>query len=94
MIFEWDEDKEIANFAKHKVNFEEAKTLFNDPLLLTFPDTAHSEDEIRFITIGISANGSVLVLIHAERGNKIRIISCRKATKNERRFYEQKNIIK
>jgi uncharacterized DUF497 family protein len=94
MIFEWDEDKEIANTTKHKIDFEEAKTLFNDPLLLTFPDADHSEDEMRFINIGLSTKGRVLVLIHTERGNSTRIISCRKATKNERRFYEQTSFIK
>lgn len=94
MIFEWDEDKAITNITKHKVAFEEAKTLFNDPSLLTFPDVDHSEDEMRFINIGISARGRMLVLIHAERGKKIRIISSRKATKDERRFYEQKSFIK
>ena len=87
--FEWDEVKAKGNFKKHKVSFEEGKTIFNDPFLFTFPDNEHSIDEERFINIGLSANGRVLVLTHTERQDKIRIISCRKATAHERRFYEE-----
>lgn len=89
--FEWDETKAKANFKKHKVNFEEGKTIFNDPFLFTFPDDKHSANEERYINIGISANGRILILTHTERQGKIRIINCRKATTRERRFYEEGN---
>lgn len=89
LTFEWDEVKAIASFKKHKVSFEEGKTIFNDPCLYTFPDNEHSADEGRYINIGLSVHGRVLILIHTERRDKIRIISCRKATMRERRFYEK-----
>lgn len=89
LTFEWDEEKAKANLRKHKVGFEEGKTVFNDPFLLTFPDPEHSESEEHYINIGTSANGRVLVIIHTERGENSRLISCRKATANERRIYEQ-----
>ena len=89
LTFEWDEVKAKTNFKKHKVSFEEGKTIFNDPLLFTFPDDVHSSTEERFINIGLSANGLILVFTHTERQDKIRIISCRKATARERKFYEE-----
>jgi uncharacterized protein len=89
LIFEWDEVKAEANLKKHKVCFEEGKTIFNDSFLFTFPDESHSDNEDRYINIGLSANRHVLVLTHTERQGKIRIISCRKATPSERRFYEE-----
>lgn len=89
LTFEWDEVKAKANFKKHKVRFEEGKTIFNDPFLFTFPDNRHSASEERYINIGLSANGRVLILTHTERYDKIRIISCRKATTRERSFYEE-----
>lgn len=89
LTFEWDEVKASANIKKHKVSFEEGKTIFNDPFLFTFPDNIHSGSEERYINIGMSANGLVLVLTHTERGEIIRIINCRKATSRERRFYEE-----
>jgi len=73
----------------HKVSFEEAKTVFNDPLLWTFPDVGHSDKEERLISIGASSVGRTLVVCHTERGGKIRLISCRKATARERRAYER-----
>jgi uncharacterized DUF497 family protein len=76
LTFEWDDVKAKANIKKHKVNFEEGKTIFNDPFLFTFPDIDHSGKEERYINIGISANGRVLILTHTERQGKIRIISC------------------
>ena len=84
------------NLQKHKVTFEEARTLFNDPLLLTYPDESHSETEERFISIGNSAHNRVLVIVHADREETedtliIRIISCRKATPSERHTYEEGN---
>ena len=72
-----------------KLSFEEGKTIFNDPFLFTFPDDVHSSTEERFISIGLSASGLILVLTHTERQDKIRIISCRKATAQERKFYEE-----
>ncbi len=91
LTFEWDENKARANFRKHKVSFEEAKTIFNDPLLLTFPDFEHSNGEQRQLSIGRSAQGRVLIVVHMDRNKNIRLISGRKATPNERRIYEQGN---
>jgi uncharacterized protein len=89
LIFEWDEVKEKENLRKHKVAFEEGKTIFNDPLLLTYPDIDNSGPEERYINIGLSGKNRILVLIHTERKGKIRIISCRKATVHERKYYEE-----
>lgn len=89
LTFEWDEAKAASNLKKHNISFDEGKTIFNDPMLLTFEDMEHSEDEKRFINIGISGEGRVLVLIHTERYGRIRIISCRKATGSERKRYEE-----
>ena len=89
LLFEWDENKARENLKKHKVSFEEAKTVFNDPFLLTYPDLDNSETEERYVNIGVSAKDRILVLIHTERQGKIRIISCRKATVRERRDYEE-----
>ena len=91
LTFEWDENKAEANFKKHKVGFEEAKTIFNDPLLLTFQDFEHSNGEQRQLSIGLSARGRVLIVVHTDRGKNIRLISGRKATPNERKIYEQSN---
>lgn len=91
LTFEWDEEKAKANLKKHKVSFEEAKTVFNDPFLWTFPDLEHSKLEERYINVGYSSRGRVLVVTHTERGGNIRIISCRQATASERRAYEQGN---
>ena len=89
LIFEWDEEKAKKNLRRRKVSFEEAKTVFNDPFLWTFPDPEHSDIELRYISIGYSSRGRVLVVVHTERGTNIRIISCRKATASERRAYEE-----
>ncbi len=88
--FEWDENKANANLKKHKISFEEAKTIFNDPFLMTFPDPYHSSIEKRYINLGCSSKGRILIVIHTERGANIRLISCRKATPSERRVYEEK----
>jgi hypothetical protein len=88
-IFEWDPDKAERNLIKHGVSFEEAGTVFDDPLFITFLDKEHSVDEERYITLGLSATGTLLLIAHTDRGNAIRLISARKATKNERRFYEE-----
>jgi len=90
LLFEWDANKARTNFRKHKVSFEEAKTIFNDPFTITYSDPEHSDDEERYITIGLSAATRLLLVVHTDDGEgKVRIISCRKATLLERRFYEQ-----
>jgi uncharacterized protein len=90
MIFEWDEAKDRNNFKKHKIIFDEAKTIFNDPFSLTFPDLEHSKKEYRFVSIGMSKKDRILVVIHTEREERIRIISSRRATAKERRAYEKR----
>jgi uncharacterized DUF497 family protein len=90
LVFEWDDIKAEANLKKHKVSFEEAKTVFNDPRLLTFPDERHSGTEDRLINIGMSARARVLTVVNVERvASVIRIISCRRATRLERETYEE-----
>jgi uncharacterized protein len=89
MEFEWDEEKARANLRKHKVEFDEAATVFADFLSRTFPDPDHSLDEERYITIGTSDRGRVLVVSHTDRENRNRIISARKATPRERKIYEE-----
>ena len=86
--FEWDETKAQANRAKHGVSFEEAASVFGDPLALTFPDPDHSVGEKRWLTFGVSQAGRLLLVTHTERGRAIRIISARKATRYERGIYE------
>ena len=87
--FYWDTAKAIANLGKHGVSFPEAATVLEDPLSTTFPDEAHSTEELRFVTIGASSRGRILVVAHTERDDTIRIISARRATRRERAFYEQ-----
>ncbi len=89
LLFEWDSDKARKNREIHDVSFDEASTAFNDTLSLTIHDPLHSEEEDRFILIGNSYKNRLLVVVHTERGNKIRIISARKATKKERKHYEE-----
>jgi uncharacterized DUF497 family protein len=94
LVFEWDQQKARRNVQKHKVSFDEARTLFNDPLLITYADEHHSEAEERYISIGSSAHGRVLLVVHTEREATedtltVRIISCRKATALERQAYEE-----
>lgn len=89
MKFEWDPRKAALNLAKHGVSFEEATTAFRDPLSATAPDPDHSVGESRFITFGLSSKGRLLVVAHTERGETIRIISARRATKQERKIYEE-----
>ncbi len=89
LSFEWDEEKANANFKKHRISFDEATTVFLDHFSITMPDPGHSEGEERYIDIGSSDNGLVLVVAYTERGSNIRIISCRKATLSERRLYEE-----
>ena len=89
LTFEWDEEKAAINFNKHQVSFEEARTVFNDPVSITIADPYHSIEEERFIDIGMSATGQILVVVYTERGENIRLISCRKATRREQRSYER-----
>ena len=89
MQFEWDSAKAAANLKRHRVSFHEAAAVLDDLLSTTFPDKAHSEDEARFVTIGVSRRGTVLVVAHTERNDALRIISARRATRREREFYEQ-----
>jgi hypothetical protein len=77
------------NLAKHGVSFEESSTVFGDQRSLTIPDPVHSHDDERFVTIGASYRGKLLVVVHTERGDNIRIISARVASKRERRSYEK-----
>jgi uncharacterized DUF497 family protein len=86
--FEWDPTKEARNLAKHGVSFNEASTVFGDPLAGTILDPQHSGDEPRFVTIGLSTSRRLITVAHAERGDRIRIISARRATRRERREYE------
>jgi uncharacterized DUF497 family protein len=88
MQFEWDTKKAGLNFKKHKVTFEEATTVFYDPLSATFNDEDHSFAERRFITIGFSSMGHLLIVSHTERGTALRIISARRATVHERKKHE------
>lgn len=88
MQFEWDNEKAKKNLRKHKVSFEEAMTVFYDPLSATFDDVDHSDDEERLITIGYSSRSRLLVVAHTERGKIIRIISARTATAHERKKHE------
>jgi hypothetical protein len=87
--FQWDENKAGTNLAKHDVSFEDAATVFADPLSLTIPDPAHSQSEDRFIILGTSHDGKLLVVVHTERGNSIRIISARRASRKERKSHEE-----
>jgi uncharacterized DUF497 family protein len=89
MEFEWDAQKAKANLAKHKVSFDEAKTVFDDSLFLIFADLDHSFEEKRFIIIGESNKRKLLVVAFAERETATRIISARKATASERKNYEE-----
>ncbi len=88
LAFEWDEEKARANLKKHHVSFDEAASMFDDPMLITFPDPLHSQSEERYISIGVSAKGRVLTVAHTDRGNRVRIINCRKATASEQSQYE------
>jgi len=89
--YEWDEDKARINLRKHQVSLQEGATVFNDQLIATRLDPDHSLDEQRYIAIGRSVRGRVLVVAFTERGDTIRLISCRKATPRERKVYEEEN---
>ena len=87
--FNWNAEKAAINRAKHRVSFEEASTVFGDPLSVTVPDPGHSDDEGRFVIVGQSFEGKLLVVVHTELADSIRIISARHATRREREVYEQ-----
>ncbi len=91
MEFEWDPRKAEINLRKHGVSFTEAGTVFGDELATTVPDPDHSEDEERFITIGWSNRRRLLMVSHTDRNDRIRIISARELTRNERKAYEEEN---
>lgn len=88
MLFDWDEEKAKRNLAKHGVSFDEATSVFDDPLFLTFADPEHSLGERRFIIMGESAKGRLLVVSYTERTETTRLISTRLATTQERKAYE------
>jgi uncharacterized protein len=87
--FEWDSTKARSNIANHGVSFDEASTAFQDALSITISDPLHSAEEERFVLIGHSCRNRLLVVVHTERGNRIRIISARRATRREREHYEK-----
>jgi|ERR1043166_1723232 uncharacterized DUF497 family protein len=94
LLFEWDDEKAKRNLLKHKSSFQEAKTVFKDEMLVTYLDDLHSDDEKRFISIGMSTDSRILLVVHTEVNRigdtiLIRIISSRKATLSERRIYEK-----
>jgi len=88
MQFEWDREKAKRNYRKHGVDFEEAVTVFYDPLSATFDDPDHSIGEQRMVTIGFSSRDRLMVVSHTERGKAIRIISARPVTRHERKRHE------
>ena len=87
--FEWDYAKAASNLKKHRVSFDEAVAVFGDSLAITFPDTDHEDGEYRSRTYGMSSKGRLIVVVHTERRNNVRIISARKATKYEKNIYEK-----
>jgi uncharacterized DUF497 family protein len=89
MNFEWDAAKAARNIAKHGVSFQEAATVFGDPLAVTYFDPDHSAEEDRYLTFGHSSAGNLLVVSHTEREDRIRIMSARRATRRERKSYER-----
>lgn len=89
MQFEWDDNKAASNLSKHEVSFEEAKTVFDDPLYVDFYDPDHSEDEERYLIVGESNRGRLLIVSYTERKNSIRLISAREVTRTEREAYEE-----
>ena len=89
VIFVWDPAKAAANLKKHQIDFREAATVFDDVLSTTFPDADHSTSERRFLIIGASVHGRVLVVAYTEQAETLRIISARPATRRERIFYEE-----
>lgn len=89
MQFEWDEDKAKKNILKHQVSFNEAETVFDDPFYIDFYDPDHSMDEDRYLIVGQSNQGRILIVSYTERENSIRLISAREVTRQERKVYEE-----
>lgn len=89
LLFEWDPQKARRNVAIHGVSFDEASTAFQDPLSVTTDDPLHSAAEDRFVLVGHSHRNRLLVVVHTERGDRIRIISARPVTNRERAYYEE-----
>jgi len=89
--FEWDPVKARNNRRKHRVSFQEAATVFGDPLAVTYSDPDHSLSEQRFVTVGMSSADQVLIVAHADRNENVRIMSARKTTQYERKHYEEKS---
>ncbi len=88
VLFEWNRDKASSNLRKHRVSFDEAVTVFYDPLAATFEDPDHSRGERRSITVGYSARNRLLVVCHTDRRGGVRLISARRATRHERNRHE------
>jgi uncharacterized DUF497 family protein len=89
VVYEWDSSKAAANLKKHRVAFTEAATVFLDPLAVTYQDPDHSETERRYITVGESTRGAVILVSHLDRRDRIRIISARRATRKEAHEYRE-----
>ncbi len=89
MNFEWDQAKARSNLAKHGVSFDEASTVFGDPLSVTLRDPTHSQEEDRFVTIGVSSKLNAVVVVHTDRADAVRIVSARRAAARERKSYEE-----
>jgi uncharacterized DUF497 family protein len=89
MDFEWDDEKAARNLVKHGVSFHDAATVLRDPLSMTYYDPDHSDEEDRYITIGHSCSGQVLMVSHTDREDRVRIISARRTTRKERIAYEE-----
>ncbi len=89
MKFEWDENKAARNLSKHGISFDEAKTVFDDPLYIDFYDPDHSEDEARYLIVGASNRRRLLIVSYTQRGDSIRLISSRELTQSEREAYEE-----
>ena len=89
MKFEWDNNKATKNFSKHGISFNEAETVFDDPLYVDFYDPHHSDDEDRYLIVGESNRGRLLIVSYTERKDSIRIISTREVTRAEREAYEE-----
>lgn len=90
MRFSWNPKKAASNLNKHGISFEEAATVFGDPLSDTFPDPDHSLEEYRFVIIGSSESGKILVVAHTDDGELVRLISAREMTRGERKSYEER----
>lgn len=91
MEFVWDRKKAASNLRIHRISFQEAATIFGDPLAVTYNDPDHSDGESRFVTIGLSARGNLLIVAHTDRADAIRLISARKVTRGETKLYEEES---